>query len=108
AEGQDVDVGGADVVHRLLDFLVGFTQAQHDAGLGQGLGRVGLGMGKDVQCLVVAGTRVAHDMGQALDGLDVLGKGGQARVQDFFHAAVVAAEVGGQGFDGGLGRTFVD
>ena len=72
AKGKDVHTNGAEVIHGLQHFLVGFAQAQHQAGLGQHLGAMALGVLQHAQGLLVACTGVAYFMGQAFDCLDIL------------------------------------
>ena len=108
AQGDHVDVGGAHVVQCLLDLVVGFAQADHQAGLGDGARRVALGELQHVQRQLVAGARVAHRVGQALDGFQVLRVGGQAGVQHLGHQLVPALEVGRQGLHRGVGHAAVD
>ena len=35
AHGEEIDIGGAQVVHHLADIVEGLTQADHQAGLGE-------------------------------------------------------------------------
>ena len=55
-------------------------------------------MGQHVQCLAVAGAWVAYFMGQALDGLDVLGKDFKAGIDYRLDGAQFTVKIRGQGF----------
>ena len=67
-------------MQRALEFLISLAQTQHQAGLGQRLRCVLLGKFQDVQGLRVAGARITHRMGQALDRLQILCIRDQARI----------------------------
>ena len=93
---------GAQIIHGLEDLRVGLAQAQHQAGLGQHLGPVPLGVRQHGQRLLVAGARIAHRMRQAPHGLDVLREHLQAGIDHGFHVAQHALEIRRQRFDRGL------
>lgn len=62
ADGQEIDIGGAEVVHDLGDFVRCFTQARHDAGFGEKIGGEGFGFSEQgernfVSCMVLQGLR---------------------------------------------------
>ena len=78
AKGNDIHADFAQVLEGLQNFVVGFTQTDHQAGLCQHLRTVLLGVGQHVQGLAVSGARVAYLVGQAFDGFDVLGEDFQA------------------------------
>ena len=53
SQGQDIDTGVTQIVHRLSDFAPGFAEAQHQAGFGQDRRSVNLGVAQYVECLGV-------------------------------------------------------
>src|SRR5690606_29976392 len=51
AEGDDIHANGPQFIEGLQDFLIGFTQANHQAGLGQHLRAMALGVLQHLQGL---------------------------------------------------------
>src|SRR5690606_8598173 len=104
ADGEHVDVVRAQVAHDLQDFLVGFAQADHDAGLGRNFRVQGLEALEQVERVGVVGTGPGF-LVQARDGFQVVvhdvRRGG---LEDFQGAVHAAAEVRGQDLDAGGGR----
>ena len=98
AEGDDIDVGGADVVEGALDLGVGFTEAQYQAGLGPRARGMPLGEREHAERLRVTRARIAHAMGQPFDGFQILRVGDETRVEHAGDLLEVAGEVRRQRF----------
>ena len=81
------------VVHTRHDLHVGLTQPQHEAGFGQHVGTVRLGVGEHRKSLLVTGARIAHRMGQAADRFDILREDRDAGIQYGLDIARHAEEV---------------
>lgn len=94
AEGQTVDAHGAQILHRLLDLLVRFAQAQHDGRFGDEARVHALHVGQHLQRLSVASATVAHERRQQLDRFDVVGEHVQAGIGDGRNVLDIAAEIG--------------
>ena len=111
ADGEDIAgaLGGGgesdDVLHQLGDFVVGFADADHDAGLGDEVlffraaeeldGAVVLGLGADVA--VAAG-----------DGLEVVSEDVGLGVEDGLEVVGIALEIGDEDFDLCVGGGLAD
>ena len=106
ADGQHLDVVGAQVAHDVEDFLVGFAEADHQAGLGRNLRVARLELLEEFQRVRVVGAG-AGLLVEARHGFQVVvehvGQGAAEHVERDFHAA---AEIGHQRFDGGGRRQF--
>ena len=96
------------VVHRLAQFVIGLAEAEHDARLGEHLRAAPLGMGQHPQRLLVTGARIAHRMGQAPYGLDVLREHFETRVDHGIDIRRHPLEIGHQSLDGGLWHQRLD
>ncbi len=101
-EGHNVDVGRTQVIEGLLDLRFGLTQAQHQAGFGEHIGSVVLGMCQHGKRLFIAGARIAHGVSQATHGFHVLGKHLNAGVQYGLNVGQYTQKIGGQRLDRGI------
>ena len=106
-DGQEVDVGGAQVVHHLQYFGAFLGEPDHDAGFGKNQGIQVLGPIEDAQRMEIPRPR-ANARVEPGHGLEVVvedvGAGGDHRLQ----GAVFVAEIGGEHLDGGRRRGFAD
>ena len=100
ADGEEIDVGDAQVVHHLGDFGPGFAEADHQAGLGEDRRDPLLHAVEQAQRLVVA--RAGTDGGiQPRHGFQVVVEHVGPGVGDGLDGAGLAQEVGGQHLDRG-------
>ena len=102
ADGQHVHVVGTHVTHHFEDFVVGFAEANHQAGLGGNVRVARLELLEELQRVGVVGTR-AGLLVEARHGFEVVvhhvRRGLVEDVEGHVHAA---AEVGHQHFDAGF------
>ena len=108
AQRQQIHVHGAQVVHGLRNLFVGFPESEHEAGLGQDLGLVLLGVRQNAERLLIARTRIAHGMREPLHRLDVLRKDFESRIHHGLDIAQHALEIRRERFDGDVWRAPLD
>ena len=100
ADGQEIDVGRAHVVHHLQDLALLLAEAHHDPGLGE-QGRVQLlDLLQQAQGVEVAGTR-ADGAVEARHGLEIVVVDVGPGRDDRLDRTRLAQEVGGQDLDRG-------
>ena len=93
AQRENVDVCITKILHRLHDLVVLLAKAQHQAGFGEYLGTVLLGMPQHFDRLFVTGTRITHRVRQAPDRLYVLREDLEAGIDDQFDMLFDAVEI---------------
>jgi hypothetical protein len=101
ADGDDVNVGAAEIAEKGVDLVFGFTEANHEAGFGERGGTVALREGEHVEGLLVEGLG-ADGTVEAGDGLHVVIEDMGLSVEDAGDGGGVAAEVGCEDFDLGF------
>ena len=99
---DNIDIDGAQVIESLEDFVLGFSQTQHQAGLGQHFRAVTLGMLQYLEGLLVTGPRIAHRMGQAAYCFDVLGENTDPAVDHSLYSGGIATKIRCQCFYRGV------
>ena len=106
-DGEEVDIGRAQVVHHLQHFVPLFAQPQHDAGLGEHRRIELLHALQQPQRMEIARAR-PHGEILRRHGFEIVvehvGLGGD----DDFERAVLAQEIRRQDFDGGPRRVRAD
>src|SRR5690554_3921566 len=93
AQSEDIYANLTQVVHGGQDFFVGLAQAEHQAGFGEHVWPVLLGMGQHTERLLIACTRVAHPACQPFYGFYVLRKHLKAGVQYLLYISHYRIEV---------------
>ena len=97
ADRQDVGVGDlSDVLHEFQHLVVPFTDADHDAGLGDE--SLLANMSKNLQGAVVASLGT-HRRVHAIDGLHVVGEDFWACIDNHLEVIKIAFEIAHQGFN---------
>ena len=96
------------VVHRLEDLVLGLAETQHQAGLGQPIRAVTLGVRQHTQRLLVARAGIAHRMGEPTHRLDVLREDLEPGVDHGLDVGRDALEIRDQGLDRGLRHQVLD
>src|SRR5262249_13800481 len=61
---NDTDARRPQIVERLLNLPLSLTETEHETALGQNARPMTLAMLEHAQCLLIAGTGIAHRMGQ--------------------------------------------
>ena len=107
ADGDEVDVGRAHVVHHLHHLLARFTQPHHDAGLGEHGGAQFLHPLQQAQRMEVARTRPDLEI-EAGHCFEIVVEDVGLRLDDDFERAILLQEVRRQHLDGGGGRRLAD
>jgi len=101
ADGEDIaGCGGDDIAHELFDLGIGFADADHDAGFGGEVPVLGAAEQFDGAVVFSLGP---HDGVEAADGFHVVVEDFGSLVEDELQGVPVAAEVGDEDFDGGIG-----
>src|SRR5687767_6275617 len=98
-EREQIDARGTDVVHRCGDFFVGLAETEHQAGLREHVRAEALGVIEHLECLLVAGARIAHRMCKASHRLDVLSEHVEPASYHCLDIDEHALEVGCESFD---------
>ena len=92
---QKFDVVLAEIVHRLKNFGLGFSQTQHETALGHRLGSDLLGPLQKLEGKMVLSPRAYHG-GEALNRLEVVIENVRGGIEDGSEGFVLAVEVGNQ------------
>ena len=107
ADGQEIHVGGAQIVHHPVDFARLLAEPHHDSGLGKDRRILALHRIEQAERVVVAraGPHLGVEPGHRLQVVvvDVRAGGGHR-----FDGAGLVAEVRGEDLDGGAGRGLAD
>ena len=107
AEGEDVDLGGAEVAHDGLHFVHGLAEAEHEAGFGGDVGAEALGISQHVEGTFVGGAEADLAV-EAGDGFGVVIEDVGAGVHEEFHGFARALKVGHEDFDAAGGEALAD
>jgi hypothetical protein len=103
AEGEDVAVGGAKILHGGVEFDFGFAEAKHDSGFCEhAIGGAGFDFGENGQGSIVggAGTDVG---GEAANGFEVVVENFGLGFDHDIESGVVVVEIGNEDFDNDAG-----
>jgi hypothetical protein len=103
AEGQDVAADLTEVIHGGEDFGFGFTEAEHEAGLGveRVLGPLP-GFGQNAERTIIGGT-MTNGWGEATDRFQVVIENVRLGVEHRLDGIVLVVEVRGQNLDDSAG-----
>ncbi len=108
AQSQDIHTDGAQIVHGFQDFLFGFAEPQHQAGLGKHVRTVLLGVLQDPEGFFIPGTRITNPTGQPLDGFHVLGKDIQPGIHHLLNVRHHRIKIRRQRLNGDFRRALFD
>ncbi len=107
ADGEEIHLGRAQIVHHLRHLRPLLPQAHHQAGLGEHRGIEALHLIEEAQRLEIARPR-PHLAVEPRHGLEVMIEDVGLRRHHYLDGALLVQEVGRQHLDGGIGRAPAD